>query len=195
MTNICVIPARGGSRRIPRKNIRDFFGRPIISYSIETAKASGLFDRIFVSTDDDEIANISREYGSEVIMRPESFSQDEVGTQEVTKHAIEVVQEKLGKVDYACCIYATAPMMIVDDLKRGFSLLNYSTMNYAMSVGTEPLRDAGQWYLGYASAFLHNWPLIDTLTYMVPIPANRVCDINTIQDFERAEQMFANIHK
>ena len=193
---VAVIPARGGSRRIPRKNIKLFHGKPIIAYSIETAKASGLFDEVFVTTDDFEIASIAERYGAHALGRPEELSVNGAGTQEVVKWVLTAaLTNPPTPIDYVCCIYATAPMMLAGDLRRGFDLVSNSSMNYAFSIGTRPcLHDAGQWYWGHASAFANSWPLFDALTYMVPIPAERVCDINLPEDWIRAEEMYARLH-
>ena len=86
---VAIIPARGGSKRIPRKNIKEFYGKPLISYSIETALASNLFDRVVVSTEDSQIASISESYGAEVQMRPKELSDDYTGTFEVTEYVLD----------------------------------------------------------------------------------------------------------
>lgn len=112
MNNIAIIPARGGSKRIPQKNIKLFCGKPIIAYSIEAALASGVFDTVLVSTDDEKIASIAREYGAQVpFMRPDYLSDDYTGTTDVIEHAI-VEWQKLGNsINLACCIYPTAPFI------------------------------------------------------------------------------------
>jgi N-acylneuraminate cytidylyltransferase len=131
---IAVIPARGGSKRIPRKNIKYFCGKPMIAWSIDVAKMSGLFDHIIVSTDDVEIAEISRKWGAEVpFMRPAELSNDYAGTTEVIAHATKWALEQDFEVDAACCIYATAPFIQVDDLKRGFSALESGDWAYAFT--------------------------------------------------------------
>ena len=99
MKTLAVIPARGGSKRIPKKNIKDFCGQPIIAYSIQVAKNSGLFDRIIVSTDDEEIAEVSRQYGAEIpFMRPQELADDYTGTNAVMKHALEWFMDQ-GETD------------------------------------------------------------------------------------------------
>ena len=114
---LCVIPARGGSKRIPRKNIKEFFGQPIISYSINVAIASKCFDRVIVSTDDAEIAEVAKSFGADIpFMRPKQLSDDYVGTGSVTKHAIEWFESQGQAVSDVCCIYATAPLIQKDDL-------------------------------------------------------------------------------
>jgi pseudaminic acid cytidylyltransferase len=110
--NLCVIPARGGSKRIPRKNILPFCGTPIIAYSIKTAIASGCFDKIIVSTNDPEISAVANQYGAETpFVRPESLSGDFVGTGDVIVHAVSWARDNGLDVDHACCIYATAPLL------------------------------------------------------------------------------------
>ncbi|MDP2157359.1 MAG: pseudaminic acid cytidylyltransferase, partial [Nitrospirota bacterium] len=118
MTRLAVIPARGGSKRIPLKNIRLFAGKPIIAYSIEAAKQSGLFDRIIVSTDDNEIATVAENFGAEVpFVRPKELADDFTGTNMVVKHAIQWLGDGLGPAIYVCCIYATAPFIQVKYLR------------------------------------------------------------------------------
>ena len=122
--NIAIIPARGGSKRIPRKNIRNFCGKPLISYSIGAAKACGLFDHVIVTTDDAEIRDISNSYGAETpFVRPLELANDHVTTVPVIKQAVEWVTEHIGKVANVCCIYATAPFVQVSDLRKAYDLM------------------------------------------------------------------------
>jgi len=122
--NVAIIPARGGSKRIPGKNIKEFAGRPIIAYSINAAKQSGLFDRIIVSTDSEQIAQVARNEGAEVpFMRPAELSDDHTPTAPVLKHAVDWLQEDGGQVDYFCCIYPTAPFIRPGDLQDAFEIL------------------------------------------------------------------------
>jgi N-acylneuraminate cytidylyltransferase len=131
---LAVIPARGGSKRIPRKNIRSFCGKPMIAWSIEAAKASGLFDHVLVSTDDAEIAEVSRQWGAEVpFVRPAELSDDHAGTTEVIAHAIRWGLEQGWDVTAVCCIYATAPFVHVEDLKRGLAALESGDWAYAFA--------------------------------------------------------------
>ena len=195
MNNICIIPARGGSTRIPNKNIKDFKGSPIISYSINTARESGLFDRIIVSTDSKEIADVAREYGAEIHYRSAEMSENEVGTQAVVKNVLEELEIENGLV---CCIYATSPLMSTEDLSHAKDVLTYQNdgqLDYAFSVGATPLCDAGQFYMGWAKAFIKEVPLIGDNTAMIPISDDRVCDINTPEDWARAEKMYAVLHE
>jgi N-acylneuraminate cytidylyltransferase len=136
---IAVIPARGGSKRIPRKNIRDFCGKPMIAWSIDAARTSGLFDRIVVSTDDAEVAGVATAWGAEVpFVRPAALSDDFAGTTEVIAHAARWALEQRWQVATVCCIYATAPLMQVDDLARGLSALQSGDWCYAFSATEFP---------------------------------------------------------
>jgi N-acylneuraminate cytidylyltransferase len=132
---VAVIPARGGSKRIPRKNIRDFAGKPIMAHSILAARAASLFDRIIVSTDDGEIAAVARQWGAEApFMRPEELSGDMTGTNAVIKHAIRWLQGGGQDVQYVCCIYATAPFLEPRYLREGFDRLQASAKSFVFSV-------------------------------------------------------------
>jgi pseudaminic acid cytidylyltransferase len=136
---LCVIPARGGSKRIPRKNIRPFAGKPIIAYSIEAARNCGLFDRVMVSTDDAEIAEVALTWGAEApFMRPEALADDYTGTNAVVKQAIEwhLAQDLL--VSHACCLYATAPFVQSHYLKEGFEYLLNSGKSFVFSITQYP---------------------------------------------------------
>ena len=136
---MAIIPARGGSKRIPRKNIKNFCGKPIIAWSIEAALASNCFDRVIVSTDDPEIELIAKQWGAEVpFMRPASLADDYAGTNIVVRHAISVMAEQGEFPDFVCCIYATAPFIQVYDLKRGLELLIKSGSDFAFSVTSFP---------------------------------------------------------
>lgn len=121
---VAIIPARGGSKRIPRKNIEEFCGKPMIAWPIEVAKASGLFDHIVVSTDDDEIGNVAKAWGAELpFLRPAALSDDHASTDRVVLHAVEESEKCYGKLDQACCIYPTSPFLTADDLRRGLHML------------------------------------------------------------------------
>jgi N-acylneuraminate cytidylyltransferase len=221
---LAIIPARGGSKRIPRKNIKPFGGKPMIAWSIAAAVKSRCFDRIIVSTDDAEIAQVAQAYGAEApFLRPPELSDDHTGTIPVIAHAI-AWQNTLGKsVTQACCVYATAPFVQAQDLQCGFSVLQTSGAQYAFSVtsyafsiqrairitpeqrvamfqpehfGTrsqdlvEAWHDAGQFYWGEANAWLAGKPLFSQDSAPVPLPRHRVQDIDTPEDWTRAELMF-----
>ena len=124
MSVVAVIPARGGSKRIPHKNIKPFCGKSMIAYSIEAAKNAGIFDRIIVSTDSEEIASIARDLGAEIpFMRPGNLADDQTGTDAVILHALKRLMEDGEKIDYICCIYATAPFVKAEYIIKGYNLL------------------------------------------------------------------------
>lgn len=227
--NVAIIPARGGSKRIPGKNIKVFAGKPMIGWSIEAAKESGCFDTIIVSTDDDAIAEIAEEYGAEVpFTRPASLSDDYTGTIPVIAHAIRTLNEHnansdVGSVKRACCIYATAPFVQPADIKAGLAQVNKTDVDYAFSVTSYPFpiqralrltdeqrvtmfqpehfstrsqdlveayHDAGQFYWGRANAWLEEKLLFTPASAPVILPRHRVQDIDTPEDWERAEWLF-----
>lgn len=197
--SVAIIPARGGSSRVPRKNIRLFFGKPILYYSIETARMSGLFDQVVVSTDDREIADIALQYGAAVHARPAELARDEVGTQDVIARACMDLRLRSG--DLVGCFYATAPLMRVADILRAQAALQEKpTAPYAYSCALKPLRnydlihDAGQFYLGQAGAFVSGIPLTAEDVLKIIVPNEFVCDINTIEDWATAEAMYRALH-
>lgn len=188
MTNACVIPARGGSKRIPRKNIRLFHGKPIIVYSIEAAADSKLFDAIIVSTDDDEIEAIVKPYGVRVHRRPPDDGTR--GTQAVTLEALEACKMH---PEYVCCVYATAPMMSPHDINHGLYTLTHTSALHCVSVLASPLADAAQFYWSQAHRF-GMWPdYWKSTTVGLAIDPRRVCDINVEDDWLRAECMYAEL--
>ena len=133
--NLCVIPARGGSKRIPKKNIKPFCGKPLIAYSIENAKKSGLFEKIVVSTDSEEIAKVAKNYGAEVLYRPKELADDFSTSMEVFEHAINELN-KDKKYKFACMIYATAPLLDIKYLKEGLDRLKNSDSSFSFSATT-----------------------------------------------------------
>lgn len=219
-----VIPARGGSKRIPRKNIREFAGKPMIAWSIAAALESGCFDGVIVSTDDAEIAVAAKMYGASVpFLRPSELSDDYTGTLPVMRHAVDWLSKVEGEVDLVCCIYATAPFVRPTDLQRGLNKLQATGMDYSVSVtsyafpiqralainehgclnmirtemlGTrsqdlpEVFHDAGQFYWGTASAWSLERPVFAGNSVPVVLPRHRVQDIDTEEDWIRAEWLF-----
>ena len=180
MSALAIIPARGGSTRIKGKNRRLFHGKPIIAFSIETARESKLFDEIIVSTDDQQIVAIAKAYGAKVHMRPARYCEDNVGTQEVMKVALNwwnVCHPKRAP-EYACCIYATAPMLSVQDLAEGYAWLD--RMPYAYI--------DGMYYWGATRNFLLGMELSRGVR-IVADPARHI-DINTQEDWCMAEIMY-----
>ena len=190
---ICIIPARGGSTRIPGKNIKSFHGLPIIQYSIETAEKSGLFDHIVVSTDSEEIAQIAAKCGATVYMRPDTLGENDVGTQEVARDALMKIQLAkyipLHRMEYACVIYATAPLLTIEDIFRGLKALRSSrSLKYAYSTDVDGV-DIGNFYWGKIGAFMSGEPLHEHYI-TVPIDRSRAIDINTPADWMVAESMY-----
>lgn len=218
---IAVIPARGGSKRIPRKNIKSFNGKPMIAWSIEVAKASGLFEKIIVSTNDIEIAEIAEQWGAEVpFMRPAELSNDYAGTAEVIAHATQWGLDQGFDLASVCCIYATAPFVQLRDIERGCEALDFGDWDYAFTVtdfaapifrsfkqtkqgglemffpehfGTRSqdlplaLHDAGQFYWGRPEAWIQGKRIFGDRSKPILIPRWRVQDIDTPEDWERAE--------
>lgn len=123
-SSVCIITARGGSKRIPRKNVREFCGKPMLAYSVETAVASGIFDVVMVSTDDDEIADVARKYGAEVpFMRSEATSNDYATTADVLREVLSDYGKCGDEFDTMCCLYPTAPFVQVSELKEASAMI------------------------------------------------------------------------
>jgi pseudaminic acid cytidylyltransferase len=133
--NIAIIPARGGSKRIPRKNIREFCGKPMIAYAITAAKESGLFEHIVVSTDDEEIARIARAWGAETpFVRPNELANDDTATVPVIAHGIGASRSLGWTFDQVCCIYPGVPFIQIDDLRGALERLSNSEADYCFPV-------------------------------------------------------------
>lgn len=222
--NIAIIPARGGSKRIPGKNIKLFAGKPLIAYSIEAAKACGLFDKIIISTDSETVADVARDYGAEVpFIRPPELSNDVVGTRPVTNHAIKFCIEHFSKPEFCCCIYATAPFLQgkflqqgLDDLKQqrdksfafsvtsfpfpvqralkntsaGISAMFPESINERSQDLEEAFHDAGQFYWGRTDDYLSSKKIFSQHSLPVVLPRHLVQDIDTPEDWLRAELMY-----
>lgn len=222
---LAVIPARGGSKRIPRKNVKDFFGQPMIAWSIAAARDSGCFDRIVVSTDDTEIAAVARAHGAETpFVRPPELADDHTPTIPVIAHAIQWYLDQGAAVDAACCIYATAPFVRAEDLRAGLAALTAEDCAYVFSATSFPFpiqrairinaqgraemfnpehfatrsqdleeafHDAGQFYWGRPEAWLQGLPIFSPQSIPLRLPRSRVQDIDTLEDWARAEQLFA----
>lgn len=224
---VAVIPARGGSKRIPRKNIKPFCGKPMLAWSIEAARASGCFDRIIVSTDDDEIAEVACGCGADVpFRRPNELANDYAGTIPVVAHAVGWLQSQGELPGAVCCIYATAPFLHAEDLRRGLQDLEKTGADYAFSVTRyefpiqrairiansgrvemlfpenfntrsqdleETYHDAAQFYWGRPQAWLSGKTIFSEVAVPVVLPHHRVQDIDTPEDWERAEWMFKSM--
>lgn len=220
---VAVIPARGGSKRIPAKNIREFCGKPMIVWSIEAAKLSGCFDRVIVSTDDEDIAAIAREHGAEApFIRPRGLSGDFVGTTPVMRHAVEWLLANGAHPDFVCCIYATAPFISATRLREGLDSIKCGNADFVFTVTPFPYpiqralkietgsvqmldphfyvtrsqdlqatyHDAGQFYWGTVQAWLKEKPVLHSKALPLILPADEVQDIDTPEDWQRAEWMF-----
>ena len=221
--NLAVIPARGGSKRIPRKNIRPFAGKPVLAWSIEAARRSGCFERIVVSTDDEEIAAVARSSGADVpFMRPAELADDHADTVSVIRHAVSELRRAGAAPRNVCCIYATAPFVQPGDIVQGLRMLDTGACDYVFPVTTFPFpiqralrlsaqgrvamfapehagtrsqdleeawHDAGQFYWGRAQAWLDGVGIYASGAGLA-IPRHRVQDIDTEEDWVRAEWMF-----
>jgi N-acylneuraminate cytidylyltransferase len=220
---IAIIPARGGSKRIPRKNIKPFRGKPMIAWSIEAARSSGLFEHVVVSTDDAEIAEVARKWGAEVpFLRPGGLADDLTGLTEVVAHATAWAKDAGWPVTAVCCVLATCPFLQATDLARGLETLESGSWDYAFSATDfaapvfrafkktpeggvsmffpehfstrsqdlpQALHDAAQFYWGRPDAWLGNKRLFDRHSTALMIPRWRVQDIDTEEDWTRAEMV------
>jgi pseudaminic acid cytidylyltransferase len=220
---IAVIPARGGSQRIPRKNIREFCGKPMIAWSIEAALACDSIDQVLVSTDDEEIAEVARQYGAEVpFIRAAALSDHQTGTLPVMRNALEWLKHH-QRIDFLCCLYATAPFVRPEDLDKSLAQLKASNADYVFSITSyafptaralqvrddqriemlqpehfhtrsqdleETYHDAGQFYWGRPGAWLEERPFFTPASIGYLLPRHRVQDIDTEEDWVRAEAMF-----
>jgi pseudaminic acid cytidylyltransferase len=221
---LAVLPARGGSKRIPRKNIRLFCGKPMIAWPIAAAIESGVFDRIIVSTDDREIADAARACGAQApFIRPAEISDDYAGTTPVIAHAINWAVDQGWPIGEVCCIYPTAPMVRSPDIVDGMQKLLAGDWDFVFTATDYPspifrafqeieggglemffpeyfrarsqdlpraLHDAAQFYWGRPEAWLADRPLFGPRSAPLLIPRWRVQDIDTPDDWLRAEAMF-----
>lgn len=224
---VAIIPARGGSKRIPRKNIRSFRGKPMIAWSIEAARCAGVFDRIVVSTDDDEIASVARDCGAEVpFMRPPELSGDSVATIPVVAHAIRQLLSVGEAPQAVCCLYATAPLVQAADLAKSLAELREGNWRYVFAATTcgfpvfrtfqitpvrgvemffpehylsrsqdlpEAFHDAGMFYWGLTAAWLAGDRIFAEWSTVVHLPRWRVQDIDTEEDWQRAEMIASQL--
>ncbi len=225
---IAIIPSRGGSKRIPKKNIKDFHGKPLIAYSIEAAIKSKLFSKVIVSTDDEEIAKIAKKYGAVVpFLRPKELSDDFTGTGAVVNHALQYLKEQGEIYDFVCTIYATAPFLDEKYLIEGFEKLKNSNAKNAFSCTSMPFpiqrtfkitndercemfwpenfskrsqdleeafQDAGQFY--WTNLNIKSDEIIfgkDSIP--IVLPRYLVQDIDTLEDWTRAEYMYEAIQR
>lgn len=223
---VAIIPARGGSKRIVGKNLKAFRGEPIILHSIRTALDSGLFERVIVSTDDAQIAEVARAHGADVpFMRPAELADDHATTAAVIVNALRTLQEQGCQPELACCIYATAPLLQGRYLREGFELLrDHPRRSFAFSVCgfgfpvqraltltddgaltalypqyrqtrsqdlPAAFQDAGQFYWGRSEAWLRGDAVFSECSLPVILPRHLVQDIDTEEDWRRAEFLHA----
>lgn len=220
---ICVIPARGGSKRIPRKNIKEFCGKPMIQWALEAAQNSNVFDKIIVSTDDDEIARIAEDLGAIVpFKRPENLSDDFTNTSDVIAHACNWAEKAGLDADLVCCLYATAPFVRSSDLVEAYRIISSQEWQYVFSVSEysspifrsfqqteskgvrmffpeyfdsrsqdlpQAFYDSGMFYMGTSNAWQQGLKIFDEHSFPFKIPSWRVQDIDTPDDWARAEKM------
>ncbi|MDC2981065.1 pseudaminic acid cytidylyltransferase [Gammaproteobacteria bacterium] len=221
--NIAIIPARGGSKRIPFKNIKDFNGKPIIAYSIEKAIESGLFDKVVVSTDSEKIAKVAEDFGAEIpFLRPMEISDDFTNINKVISHALNNIDT--DNYNFACCIFATSPLLVIEDLKNSYDLILKNEHKFVFSATEFPhpiqrgfkknssdkglemlfpehyntrsqdfpewMHDAGQFYWGDIDSWLEEAMNFDENSFAYRLPRWRVQDIDTPDDWKRAELIF-----
>ncbi len=221
---VALIPARGGSKRIPNKNIKEFYGKPIIAYSIEVAFESNLFDEVYVSTDSPKIASIAKEYGAKIIDRPAELADDYATTYDVIEHALDYLKDR--DYEFLATIYATAPFLKSKYLKEAFNRLKNSNAINAFSVTSMPFpiwrtfkikdnrcemffpeyynsrsqdleeayQDAGAFYFTKIKEKSNNI-LFGKDSIPIILPRYLVHDIDTMEDWEMAEIMFKIINK
>jgi len=217
--SVCIIPARGGSKRIPRKNIRDFCGKPMIAWPIRAAMDSACFERIVVSTDDEEIARVAEDCGAEAPFRRHAHLADD------HTPTVPVIADAIDRLDISdgtpvCCLYATSPFVTPADLRTGLARLEETEAPFVLSVTTfafpiqralrrdssgvvemfdpfqmltrsqdldEAWHDAGQFYWGRAASWKSGRGIFEAGAYGLPLPRHRVQDIDTEEDWKRAE--------
>lgn len=224
---IAIIPARGGSKRITLKNIKNFCGKPLISYSIEAAKRSELFDDIIVSTDSKKIASVSRKYGANIhSYRPKNLSDDYVTTGAVMAYEVNLLKNIIDNISVVCCIYATAPFIQKNDLIESSKFFDDNNWDYVFTAAefNYPIQrgfkksktggvkmvdpkhyntrsqdlpavyhDAGQFYWGTPEAWANTKKIFGPNSSIYELPVWRVQDIDTLQDWKRAELLFQAI--
>ena len=226
---LCIIPARGGSKRIPRKNIKEFLGQPVIAYSIKAAIDSQCFDKVIVSTDDAEIAEVVKSFGASVpFMRPDELADDYASTIPVVKHAIEWFDDQGQSPSEVCCLYATAPFVRASTIRKAYEQMQSTQADYCFTATSfafpiqraikitaenrvemlypehletrsqdleESYHDAGQFYWGKAEAFKQQKPLFSKSATPYILPRYLVQDIDTLEDWKKAELMYKTIKK
>ena len=217
---LCIIPARGGSKRIPRKNVKDFLGKPLIAYSIEAALNSGVFERVIVSTDDAEIAGVAVKFDAQVPFMRDAALSDDYAT---SSDAVADAARRLGGYAHVCCLYATAPLITGEILREAYGKFEEAGCEFLFSAAefSFPIQrairleqngavnmfypqfaltrsqdlerayhDAGAFYFGRCEAWLEKKPIFAPHSRAFLLPRNLVCDIDTPEDFEFAQKLY-----
>jgi N-acylneuraminate cytidylyltransferase len=226
---IAIIPARGGSKRIPRKNIKPFLGVALLARTIGILREAQVFQRIVVSTDDDEIAAVAQAAGAEApFRRPPELANDHAATLPVIEHAVRTLAQSGVEASFVCCVYPAAVLARAADLKRALAMLRAEPIDYVFtatafaypiqralrktasggaemfwpehrqtrSQDLEPAyHDAGQYYFGRSKAWLEQRPLFAPESRLLVIPHYRAQDIDTPEDWERAELIYEALQR
>ena len=223
---VAIIPARGGSIRLPNKNIKTLYGKPAIAWTILKLKKSRIFDEIYVSTDSMKIANISKKYGAKVpFYRQKRLSNNKTSTQEVVTHMLKFLKKKGLKIECACCVYPTAFNFNINDIKIAYKKLSnnfkfvlsaskfnkmpqrgfYIDKKYKLKMlmpnffkyRTQDLKpvyfDAGQFYWAKTNNWIKNKLKFDSRCTTVSIPSWRAQDIDTLEDWIKAKEIFKKL--
>ena len=226
---IALLPARKGSKRIRNKNIKDFCGKPIIAWSIQSALKANIFDKIIVSTDSKDIANIAKKFGADsYFLRPKNLSDDNTGIQDVMNHAVKWMSDSEWQVSYVCCVYPASPLINPYDIIKGYELIKTEQWSYCLTASQFPSSvyrsfkennsggikmlfpenfkkrsqdlpslyfDAAQFIWGTLDAWKGKDFLFGKKTSIIKLPFWRVQDIDTIDDWQRAESIFKKIRE
>lgn len=225
MKNLCIIPARGGSKRIPRKNVKPFMGKPMIAYSIENALNTGLFEEVMVSTDDPEIAEVARRYGASVpFLRSEKTANDFATLADVLREVLDCYAERGRTFDHFCCLLATAPLLRSQDISDGYRRLVESDFSSILPVVRFSYPILRSFNMDEDGTLVYNWPeyaksrsqdlpaaFHDAGTFYwhktdrwmrgdivrggVEIPEDSVQDIDTEEDWRLAEMKYRLMHE
>ena len=212
--NIAIIPARGGSKRIKNKNFKNFFGRPIITYSIDLAKKSKLFSEIIVSTDNKKIMEISKKQGATILFkRPKHLSKDNVPIIDVIAHSIKKLRKLKLKPSNVCCIFPISPLITENTLKKSLQILKNKKLNYVFPVTKNTYSnqnqlfvsknktllknkqenkffDAGQFYWGRTKAWEKKLRIFSSKSGIIELNSKKIIDVNYISDWNKLKKVF-----
>jgi N-acylneuraminate cytidylyltransferase len=216
--NIAIIPARKNSQRIKNKNIKNFLGKPIISYSIKAARDSNVFDKIVVTTDSKLIKKVSLKSGADIVInRTKKLSYNNIGIVEVVRNTIKILEKKIGKINYVCCIFATAPLIEISKIKTAFRVIKKKKKGFVFSAKKinqdisnifylekkkikkiinkknkkkDLVTDAGQFYWAKKEVWMKEKTTFSKDSSYILLDKMKAQDINTIDDWKLAEIMF-----